>query len=125
MDRAAAEVFDAVDGVRDWWIADVEGSNETVGDEFSYEVPGAHYCKLQVTELAPGRRIVWRVVDNRMSFVTDQSEWIGSELQFDLHPTARGTACASRTRVWCRSTSASRSAAPRGPTTSVRASVAC
>jgi uncharacterized protein YndB with AHSA1/START domain len=85
------QVFDAVNDVRSWWMTKVDGDNRAVGDEFSYRVPGIHFCKMRVTELVPGERVVWQVVDNHMSFIGDQSEWIGTEIRFELSEKDGGT----------------------------------
>ncbi len=84
VDRAPADVFAAINDVRSWWMTKVDGDNRAVGDEFSYRVPGVHYCRMRVTELVPGEKVVWQVVDNHMSFIDDQSEWIGTEIRFEL-----------------------------------------
>jgi uncharacterized protein YndB with AHSA1/START domain len=84
VDRTADQVFDAINDVRSWWMTKVEGDNRAVGDEFSYRVPGVHFCTMRVTELRPGARVVWQVVDNHMSFIDDQSEWLGTEIRFEL-----------------------------------------
>jgi uncharacterized protein YndB with AHSA1/START domain len=84
IDRAPDQVFDAINDVRSWWMTKVEGSNRTVGDEFSYRVPGVHFCRMRVTELVPGEKVVWTVVDNHMGFIEDQREWMGTEIRFEL-----------------------------------------
>ncbi len=84
VNRTPPQVFDAINDVRGWWMTKVDGDNRTVGDEFSYRVPGVHFCTMRVTELVPGERVVWQVVDNHMSFIEDQSEWIGTEIRFEL-----------------------------------------
>jgi uncharacterized protein YndB with AHSA1/START domain len=84
VDRAPDQVFDAINDVRSWWMTKIEGSNRTVGDEFSYRVPGVHFCRMRVTELVPGEKVVWTVVDNHMGFIEDQREWVGTEIRFEL-----------------------------------------
>ncbi len=84
IDRTPEEVFDAITDVRSWWMTKIDGDNRTVGAEFSYRVPGVHYCTMRVTELVPGEKVVWQVVDNHMSFIEDQSEWKGTEIRFEL-----------------------------------------
>ena len=37
-----------------------------------------------MTELVLGKRVVWRVLENDMSFVDDKSEWVGNEIVFDI-----------------------------------------
>jgi uncharacterized protein YndB with AHSA1/START domain len=91
VDRTPAEVFDAVNDVRSWWMTTVDGDNRAVGDEFSYRVPDVHFCKMRVTELVPAQRVVWTVVDNHMTFISDQSEWIGTEIRFEVAEKDGGT----------------------------------
>jgi uncharacterized protein YndB with AHSA1/START domain len=89
--QTPAEVFDAINDVRSWWMTTVDGDNLAIGDEFSYRVPGVHFCKMRVTELVPGQKVVWTVVDNHMGFIEDQSEWIGTEIRFELSEKDGGT----------------------------------
>ncbi|MFD2093817.1 SRPBCC family protein [Blastococcus deserti] len=84
VDRTPAEVFAAINDVRGWWMTKVDGDNRAVGDEFSYRVPGVHFCAMRVTELVPGEKVVWQVVDNHMTFIDDQREWKGTEIRFEL-----------------------------------------
>jgi uncharacterized protein YndB with AHSA1/START domain len=84
VDRAPDQVFDAINDVQNWWMTKVDGSNRTVGDEFSYRVPGVHFCRMRVTELVPGEKVVWTVVGNHMGFIEDQTEWMGTEIRFEL-----------------------------------------
>jgi uncharacterized protein YndB with AHSA1/START domain len=84
VDRPRKDVFDAINDVRGWWMTKVDGDSRAVGDEFSYRVPDVHFCTIRVTELVPGERVVWRVVDNHMTFIEDQSEWKGTEIRFEL-----------------------------------------
>ena len=37
-----------------------------------------------MTELVPGEKVVWRVLDNYMNFIDDQSEWKDTEIRFEL-----------------------------------------
>ncbi|WP_454110072.1 SRPBCC family protein [Leifsonia shinshuensis] len=89
--RDPSSVFDAIVHPREWWMADIDGSADAVGAEFSYEVPGVHAATMRVTELVHGRRVVWRVVKSRMTFVDDPEEWVGTDLAFELRPDATGT----------------------------------
>ena len=84
VDRTPEEVFDAINDVRGWWIDEVEGTTASVGDEFTYRVTDVHLSTIRVTELVPGETVVWTVLDNYMSFVEDQTEWIDTEIRFEL-----------------------------------------
>ena len=77
-------VFQAINDVRGWWGEDVKGSNDKVGDEFTYRVQDIHYTKLRVVELVPGEKVVWQVLENHMNFVEDQTEWVGTKISFEI-----------------------------------------
>jgi hypothetical protein len=84
VDRSAGEVFEAINDVRSWWNEDITGEADAVGAEFVHLVKDIHRAQIRVTELVPGKRVAWRVVDNWMSFIQDQSEWKDTEIRFDL-----------------------------------------
>ncbi len=78
------EAFDAINDVRGWWGRDVEGSNDAVGDEFTYRVGDIHYSRLKVLERIPNEKVVWLVLENRMNFVSDRTEWVGTTINFEI-----------------------------------------
>ena len=89
VDRTAREVFDAIVDVRGWWSQEVEGRTDQVGADFRYRGHDEadtveHLATIRVTELVPAQRVVWRVLDNHMSFIDDQTEWVGTEIRFEL-----------------------------------------
>jgi hypothetical protein len=84
VDQGPETVFTSINDVRGWWGEDVEGSNDKVGDEFTYRVQDIHYSKLRVIELVSNEKITWLVLDNRMNFVEDQTEWVGTKISFEI-----------------------------------------
>jgi uncharacterized protein YndB with AHSA1/START domain len=86
VDQTPEEVFKAINNVRGWWGQDVDGTNAKAGDEFTYRVQDVHYSKLRVIELVPNEKVVWQVLENHMTFVEDQTEWVGTQIRFDIHP---------------------------------------
>ena len=84
-------VFAAINDVRGWWGEGVDGSNARVGDEFEFRVEGVHCSRIEVVEHVPAERIVWRVLANHMSYVEDQTEWVGTTIRFELRAKDDGT----------------------------------
>src|SRR5688500_3768515 len=84
VDRPAIDVFNAINDVRGWWNEDITSEADTVGAEYTHRVKDIHRARIQGTERVPGQRVTWRVLDNWMSFIQDQSEWKGTEIRFDL-----------------------------------------
>jgi uncharacterized protein YndB with AHSA1/START domain len=91
IDAPAERVYAAINDPRSWWGEGIDGRMTSVGDTFIHEVVPVHRAKLEVTELIPNEKVVWRVLENQMDFVEDQSEWVGTTITFDLTPTDRGT----------------------------------
>ena len=84
VDRSPREVFDAINDVRAWWSQEVEGPTDVAGQSFVFRVKDLHRSLIEVTELVPGERVVWTVLENHMSFVEDQTEWPGTQIRFEL-----------------------------------------
>jgi len=91
VDQTPQEAFDAINNVRGWWSENVEGVTNEVGREFSYRHRDIHRCTIEVAELVPGVKVVWRVRDNQFNFTRDESEWKGTEIHFDIVKTDRQT----------------------------------
>ena len=84
VEQTPQAVFAAINNVRAWWSEGIEGRTERVGDRFTHRVLDLHRCDLQVKELIPTKRVVWTVVDNHFNFTRDATEWVGTEIVFDI-----------------------------------------
>jgi hypothetical protein len=91
VDRPSLEVFHAINDVRSWWNEDITGETDKVGGEFTHYVKEIHRAQIQVTELVPGERVTWRVLDNWFSFIEDETEWKDTLIRFDLSEKDGGT----------------------------------
>jgi hypothetical protein len=84
VDQTPSEVFDAVNDVRGWWSGEVDGKTDELGAEFTYRYKDLHRTTQKVTELEPGRRVVWHVTDSHLGFVDEKKEWTGTDIVFDI-----------------------------------------
>jgi hypothetical protein len=84
VDQTPEEVFRAINHVRGWWSEEIEGGTDKLGDEFNYHYKDVHRCKMKITEVIPGKKVVWHVLDNYFNFIEDQSEWKGTEISFEI-----------------------------------------
>ena len=72
-------VYDAlttVDGLAGWWTDDVRGDGG-VGGVLEFRFPPVGGFDMEVTELQPSQRVVWKVVDG-------PEEWIGTTVDWQL-----------------------------------------
>ncbi len=84
VDQTPEEVFQAINNVRGWWSEDIEGDTDTADAEFTYRYEDTHRCRIKVTQLVPGERVAWQVLDNYFDFTRDKSEWKDTEICFDI-----------------------------------------
>jgi hypothetical protein len=84
VDRTPKDVFDAVANVRAWWSEDIDGPTDQLGAVFEFHYKTVHRSTQKITEFVPGKRIVWRVTESALTFVSDVKEWDGTEIVFDI-----------------------------------------
>jgi uncharacterized protein YndB with AHSA1/START domain len=78
-----AEVYRALatrEGVAGWWTTETSGDSKAGGMlkvAFTSEGKPLGGFDIQVLELAPGKRVLWQVVEG-------PAEWIGTKISFDL-----------------------------------------
>jgi hypothetical protein len=84
VDRTPREAFEAITNVRGWWSEEIDGDTAEPGGEFTYHYEDVHRCTIRVTELNPGRKVSWLVVENYFDFTQDQTEWTNTTITFDI-----------------------------------------
>jgi uncharacterized protein YndB with AHSA1/START domain len=91
VDQTPERVFDAIKDVPAWWMGSVEGRTDEVGAEFTYTYKTMHRSTQKVTELVPGKKVVWHVSGSHLDFVKDKTEWTGTEMVFDIRKAGEKT----------------------------------
>ena len=86
VDQTPEEAFAAINNVSGWWTGEpgVEGSTDKLNDEFTYDYKPYHHTKQKVTELIPGKKVAWLVIDSEINFVEDKNEWTGTKIVFEI-----------------------------------------
>jgi len=92
LDRPPGEVFDAIIHPSAWWSDTIEGDAGAVGAEFEFDSPGHHLWKFRVVEASRPTLVRWEVTDDSSTeFVTDHTEWNGTEVRFEITPVGDGS----------------------------------
>jgi hypothetical protein len=81
-----ATVFNAIKNFRAWWSEEIEGSTDQLNETFFYHYKDVHLCKIKLIELIPDKKLVYYVIDNQFNFTKDKTEWVGTNLIFELMP---------------------------------------
>jgi len=84
VDQSPQQVFNAIINVREWWSENIEGGASQLNDEFSYHYKDIHRCRMKLTEVIPGQKVVWHVMENYFDFTKDKSEWAGTKVIFEI-----------------------------------------
>ncbi|HTK21243.1 MAG TPA: SRPBCC domain-containing protein [Mucilaginibacter sp.] len=84
VDSTPAEAFNAINNVRAWWSENVEGFTDQLNSVYYYYYKDIHHCTIKITELVPGKRVAWEVLDNYFNFIADNTEWVGTQITFNI-----------------------------------------
>ncbi|KON74687.1 activator of HSP90 ATPase [Cellulosimicrobium cellulans F16] len=74
--EAVYRALTTVDGLAGWWTEGTTGG-EGVGGVLAFRFPPVGGFDMEVVELRPSERVVWRVVDG-------PEEWVGTTVEWDL-----------------------------------------
>ena len=78
------EVFAAINNVRGWWSEEIKGRTDKLGAEFKFHYKDFHRSTQKITELVPGKKVVWDISDARLNFFKNKTEWNGTDVVFEI-----------------------------------------
>ena len=82
--KNSTETYHAIQNFRGWWSEEIEGNTDKLNEEFLYHYKDIHLCKMKLVEATPHKKLVYQVLDNQFNFVKDKSEWVNTQLIFEL-----------------------------------------
>src|SRR5215510_1180002 len=90
VNKSPIKVFNhLVNDVAEFWPEEFEGESTKLNDEFIFRSGDGHYSKNKVLEFDPNKKLVWLVTESLRK--TDNFEWTGSRMIFDLIDKGHGT----------------------------------
>jgi hypothetical protein len=79
----ADEVFDAINRVPEWWTSNFEGNSQKLNDVFTVYF-GDVFVTIKITDFVSGKKIVWLVTDCDLKWLKDKTEWIDTQIKWEL-----------------------------------------
>ncbi len=70
--------------MRGWWSEEITGKTDKPGAEFRFHYKDLHRSTQKITEFVPGKKVVWHVTEARLNFVREKTEWVGTEVVFEI-----------------------------------------
>lgn len=84
VDSAQQDVYKAINNVRGWWSENIRGKTDKLNAVWRYQYKDVHLCKIKIIELVPNKKVVWHVLENYFNFTTDENEWKGNKIIFEI-----------------------------------------
>lgn len=83
VNAAAQDAFKSINNVSGWWTENLEGSSQKLNNEFTVRF-GETFVTVKITELIPGGKIVWDVMDCNKPWLKNKKEWVGTKISFEI-----------------------------------------
>ena len=83
--------FEKISRVSQWWAKDFEGKSDEPNDVFTVRFKSGYWYTIKITELIPGEKLVWDVIDADQTWHEDRDEWKGTKIVWEITPTKSGS----------------------------------
>ncbi|WP_345725308.1 SRPBCC domain-containing protein [Sinomicrobium weinanense] len=76
--------FNYIKDIRAWWSEEIEGPTDQLNKTFFYHYKDIHLCKIKLVEIDKNKKLVYQVLENEFNFIEDKTEWVDTQLIFDI-----------------------------------------
>ena len=86
VNASAPEAMEKISRVNLWWAKKFKGSAAKLNDEFSvyFGGPDDTFVDFKISEVIPGKKVVWLVTDCNLHWIDDKKEWKNTEVIYTL-----------------------------------------
>lgn len=82
--QTAGNAFNSINNVKKWWSENVTGDTASPGGVFTIDWGGGNFVTFRITELAPGKKVVWLVTGCHLDWLNNKQEWTNTQIEFNL-----------------------------------------
>ncbi len=90
VNASAEEAMKKISQVNLWWAKNFKGTSEKLNDKFTVHF-GKTFVDFQISELVPGKKVVWKVTDCNLHWINNKKEWNNTEVVFELSGKGKAT----------------------------------
>jgi len=83
VNASAEETLEKIGQVDLWWAKKVKGKAKKLNDKFTVDF-GETFVDFQVSELVSNKKVVWKVTDCNLHWISNKKEWNGTEVVFEI-----------------------------------------
>jgi hypothetical protein len=80
---SAEEAMKKISEVNKWWAKNFKGNAEKLNDRLRVDF-GPTFVDFQISELVPGKKLVWKVIDCHLHWINNKKEWNDTEVVFEI-----------------------------------------
>ncbi|HLZ86305.1 MAG TPA: SRPBCC domain-containing protein [Puia sp.] len=80
----AAEAFEKISRVGDWWAVNFKGNAKNLYDRFTVHFARTTWSIMEIVEVVPDQRIVWKVVDCYLPIFQDPYLWKNNHIAWEI-----------------------------------------
>jgi len=81
---SANDVTKKINNIKGWWGVTCDGVVEKQGDKFVIKMGNDAFFNCTLSELVPGKSIVWTVGESYMPWYSDKKEWSDTKMIFEM-----------------------------------------
>jgi hypothetical protein len=84
VEASPAKAYNAIKNFRAWWSEEIDGPTDQLNEAFFYHYKDIHLCKMKLVEMVENKRLVYQVLENEFNFISDKTEWVDTQLIFEI-----------------------------------------
>ena len=84
------QATEAINQVKLWWTENTEGSTNKLNDLFKVTF-GETFSRFKITEMIPGEKINWLVLDCNLHWMNNKKEWKDTNILWEISSSNNST----------------------------------